>query len=85
MCKPSAILAGVAVIGLLGSCLAYDLHTRELTPIVEKPRPSGAPMRLVENGELRFAIVTDKTAEKMTGKKAALIPLNEQALDSWNE
>ena len=24
-------------------------------------------------------------AEKMTGKKAALIPLNEQALDSWNE
>lgn len=68
MCKPSAILAGVAVIGLLGSCLAYDLHTRELTPIVEKARPSGAPMRLVENGELRFAIVTDKTAEKMTGK-----------------
>ena len=37
----------------------YDLHTRALTPIEEKAAPAGGPMKFVENGELRFAIVTD--------------------------
>ena len=37
----------------------YDLHTRALTPIAEKPAPAGKPLRLVEAGEVKFPIVTD--------------------------
>ena len=41
------------------SAVAYDIHTKALTPITEKPAPAGASMRFVENGALRFAVVTD--------------------------
>ena len=43
---------------------AYDLHTRALTPIAEKPAPAGGQMRFVDAGELKFAIVLDTKAEK---------------------
>lgn len=42
---------------------AYDIHTRALTPVAEKRVPAGEPMRFVEGGELRFAIVCNTRAE----------------------
>lgn len=45
---------------------AYDLHTRELTPVKENPRPAGEPIRLVADGGLTFVIATDLQAEART-------------------
>ena len=45
-------MAGMAV-------FAYDIHTKALTPITERPAPAGTAMRFVDGGELKFAIVTD--------------------------
>ncbi len=50
---------------------AYDIHTKALTPITEKPAPAGAAMRFVEGGALRFAIVTDDA--KRDAKAVALL------------
>ena len=48
-----------AAVAITGVAFAYDIHTKTLTPIREKKAPAGAPLRLVEGGKLRFAIVTD--------------------------
>ena len=52
---------------------AYDLDNRALTPVTHEETPRHAPLKLVENGELKFAIITDKKAEKngRTGKSIA--------------
>ena len=60
----AAMLAGTSV-------FAYDIHTKALTPITEKPVPAGTAMRFVEDGELRFAIVTDDA--KRDAKAVALL------------
>ena len=60
----AAILAGL-------SAFAYDIHTKALTPIAEKPVPDGEPMQFVEDGELKFAIVTDDA--KRDAKAVALL------------
>ncbi len=53
----------VAAVGLAGlQAQAYDIHTKALTPIQERPAPAGEAMAFVENGALRFAIVTDNEA-----------------------
>ena len=49
----------VAAAAVTGVAFAYDIHTKALTPITEKAAPAGAALRLVEGGELKFAIVTD--------------------------
>ena len=49
----------MAAAAVTGVAFAYDIHTKALTPITEKTAPAGAPLRLVEGGKLRFAIVTD--------------------------
>ena len=46
---------------------AYDIHTSALTPITEDAVPSGAPMRLVEGGRLRFAIAWNPACETNCG------------------
>lgn len=60
----AAMLAGL-------SAFAYDIHTKALTPIAEKPVPDGEPMQFVEDGELKFAIVTDDA--KRDAKAVALL------------
>lgn len=45
---------------------AYDLHTKELTPIKEEKAPVGAPVKLIEDGQLKFVIAADLQAEKRT-------------------
>ncbi|MBR0056981.1 MAG: hypothetical protein IJP66_06590, partial [Kiritimatiellae bacterium] len=52
-----AVMAAAALAA--APLLGYDLHTRALTPIVEKPVPEGGAVTLVEDGRLRFAIETD--------------------------
>ena len=44
---------------------ANDLDNRALTPVTHEETPRHAPLKLVENGELKFAIITDKKAEKI--------------------
>ena len=56
-CLAAALAAAVCLASATAD--AYDIHTRALTPITEKPAPEGGPLRFVEGGELRFAIVTD--------------------------
>ena len=58
------ICVGAAALLAAGAASAYDLHTKALTPIVEKAKPAGGEMRFVENGELNFAIVGDFAAER---------------------
>ena len=61
---------------------AYDLHTRELTPVREEPAPSGGEMVFVDGGKPLFTIVTERNkaeAEfladafaRVTGKRPAV-------------
>ncbi len=44
------------------NALGYDIHTKALTPVEEKPAPAGKAMRFVEEGRLRFSIATDDEA-----------------------
>ena len=53
---------------LLAFCIAfaaqgYDLNNKALTPVTHKKAPNHAPVKLVENGELRFAIAVEDGAE----------------------
>ena len=41
----------------------YDLNNKALTPVTHKKTPVHAPIKLVENGELRFAIAVENGAE----------------------
>ena len=52
---------GLAVLSLLLAvpALAFDLHTKALPKIDDLKPPAGGPVKLVENGKLRFAIVGD--------------------------
>lgn len=47
------------VLFAVADAFGYDIHSKALTPVVEKPAPAGEAMRFVEDGKLRFAIVTD--------------------------
>lgn len=38
---------------------AYDIHSKALTPIIEKAKPAGAPMTFVKDGKADFSIVFD--------------------------
>ena len=53
------LFAAAAALATAGAAFAYDIHTKALTPITEKPAPAGPEMKFVDGGELKFAIVTD--------------------------
>ena len=66
--KMKTLLASVTVLtaSLLG---AYDVKTVELVPVKFQKTPSHAPVKMIENGKLNFAIVADLNAEnRMRGK-----------------
>ena len=77
--------AGAAALLLAGTASAYDLHTKALTPIVEKAKPAGGEMRFVENGELNFAIVGDFAAERTenTRSKKSIAPAVEFLVEAF--
>ena len=54
----------LAMFALVGAAFAYDLKTVELVPVKFQKTPAHAPVRLVENGKLNFAIVADLDAER---------------------
>lgn len=47
-----------------GSSLAVPVDNPALPPVSFKPVEAHAPLRLVENGEIKFAIIADRQAEK---------------------
>lgn len=48
---------------------AYDIRTKTLVPVTLQKAPTHAPLKLIEGGQLNFAIVFDKKAEsEMQGK-----------------
>lgn len=53
----------ISLLALTTSLHGYDLRTKALTPVTFEKTPSHAPFKLVDNGELKFAIVTDKNIE----------------------
>ena len=59
----------LAMFALVGAAFAYDLKTVELVPVKFQKTPAHAPVRLVENGKLNFAIVADLDAERRMQKK----------------
>ena len=56
------LLAAVALSA--ATVWSYDLKTVELVPVKFEKAPSHAPVKMVENGKLNFAIVADLKAEK---------------------
>ena len=64
------LIASVCAALLVPAAFGYDLHTKALTPIVEKAKPAGGTMKFVENGELNFAIVGDFGAERTTNTRS---------------
>lgn len=48
---------------------AYDIHSKALTPIVEKAKPAGVPMTFVKDGKADFSIVFD--AQNQQAARAA--------------
>lgn len=68
------IISAAAAACTLGA-VAVDIHLGSLTPVKEHPRPAGAPLALIENGRLNFAVVIDPKAEtrakNRTGKSIA--------------
>ena len=48
---------------------AYDLNTPELVPVKQQTPADHAPVKLIENGKLNFAIVYDTKAEQRMAKK----------------
>ena len=54
------------VLALIGgsAAAAYDIHSKALTPIIEKATPSGRPMVFIADGECNFTIEYDKTNEQ---------------------
>ena len=61
--------AAVVLLALAGSAFAYDLKTVELVPVKFQKAPVHAPVKLVENGKLNFAIVADLNAERRMQKR----------------
>ena len=59
-----AILSGITAV-----LSAYDVKTVELVPVKFEKAPSHAPVRMVENGKLNFAIVADLQAENRMQRK----------------
>ena len=57
------VLTGAVTLG------AYDLNTPELVPVKMKTPGSHRPVKLIENGKLNFAIVSDTAAEARMAKK----------------
>ena len=79
------ICVGAAALLAAGAASAYDLHTKALTPIVEKAKPAGGEMRFVENGELNFAIVADFGAERTenTRSRKSIAPAVEFLVEAF--
>ena len=65
-------IRAILALALVGgqAAFALDLHTKALTPIVEKAPPPGGPLRFVEKGELNFVIVGDFGAERTANTRS---------------
>lgn len=63
----------LAAVTQIASPVKVDgIHAAALTPITEDARPSGGPMRFVENGKPNFALVADLKTEGTIGARSAL-------------
>ena len=65
----------------------YDIHTKALTPISERAKPSGEAMPFVSGGRLDFAIVADLAAEaramKSNSTQASVAPAVEVLVEAF--
>ena len=77
--------AAVVLLSLAGSAFAYDLKTVELVPVKFQKAPVHAPVKLVENGKLNFAIVADLNAERRMQKRNKTAKSIEPALKTLQE
>ena len=64
MLTKTIINAAAALMALTSSVFAYDLKTVELVPVKFQKAPAHTSVKLVENGKIKFAIVTDLNSEK---------------------
>ena len=62
-------ITAAAVMSLTGLLHGYDLKTVELVPVKFEKAPAHAPVSMISNGKLNFAIVADLNAEKRMQKK----------------
>ena len=62
-------ITAAAVMSLTGLLHGYDLKTVELVPVKFEKAPVHAPVSMISNGKLNFAIVADLNAEKRMQKK----------------
>ena len=77
--------AALAFLALSSAAFAYDLKTKELVPVKFQKAPVHAPVKLIENGKLNFAIVADLTAEQRMQKKNKTAKSIEPALKTLQE
>ena len=64
-------IAAVFLAGLTGTLLGYDVRTKELVPVKFEKASVHAPVKMVENGKLNFAIVADLNAESRMQRKTS--------------
>ena len=62
-------IVGLITLAVGVSLGAYDLNTPELVPVKLQTPEAHAPVKLIENGKLNFAIVYDTKAEQRMAKK----------------
>ena len=62
-------ITAAAVMSLTCLLHGYDLKTVELVPVKFEKAPAHAPVSMISNGKLNFAIVADLNAEKRMQKK----------------
>ena len=77
--------AALAFLALSSAVFAYDLKTKELVPVKFQKAPVHAPVKLIENGKLNFAIVADLTAERRMQKRNRTKKSIEPALQTLQE
>jgi hypothetical protein len=68
MKKSLFILTCTLLLVINSKSTAYSLTNPALTPVKIQKTPDHTPLKLVENGKLKFAIITDKKAEYRHGK-----------------
>lgn len=66
------VFASAAVLAL--TCSAYDLKNPALTPVQIKTAPKHAPLQLVKNGTLQFAIIADLNKEHRSSRGWSIKP-----------
>ena len=64
MTKIIYAIVGIITLAVGISLGAYDLNTPELVPVKLQTPAAHAPVKLIENGKLNFAIVYDTKAEQ---------------------